>query len=538
MADRIEELFLKKFTSTELGAGTRHDFTSNSTTAFALKDVEFSQGSDNDAISGSVTVGKTSDFSASPSKFSTLGTFGALVDSLSGTAIMDIDSTLSIRPDAKVITYTDETVILENGGTTNNNSVGPLINQVTPIVNGNEETPVKTTLSPTNAGTGNVGNYQSGASKQYAIVHTTANGIKVWMRFAKGTSAYSYVYMVGMDDGNDYAYLQSTYTEHLWDGERFIYWYDGGYIYFFDLDDANITNPTTHGVTCHGRMTAASYSGSSYDHKFGSYHVSKHDGKKYFYQHFNSQNYGVIWELPSTTADGAACPKRWKTGSGAYSTNGTDPWGNNSGSAWVPYGLELNVSRNQYSMEQMSTFTDKLGVKRWMLWRRQNSYQTFLFTWRDEDMQALSNNSVLGSNDPNSNSAEGLRCVALSSFSHAALDFNTTYFNGNSGNGFLDSNSGYLGTGNPDWEAGTYGNFFVDGLTFYQGNISTNYNVFKIDLTKTSFPGLFVTGQYAPYENIFYVQLTTPSQATIDARTYTKAPALTVRVTGVREDRT
>jgi len=537
MADRIEELFLKKFTTTELGNATRHDFTTNSSTAFALKDVEFSQGSDADAISGSITVGKTSDFSASPSKFSKLGTFGALVDSLSGTAIMDSDSTLSIRPDAKSITFVDRKILIENGGTSNNNSVGPLIDQLTPLVNGNEEPPVTTTLSPTNAGSSD-GNYNTGAPKQYAIVHTTANNINLYMRFAKGTTNTSQVYMVGMDNGLDYAYLGTTYTEHVWDGERYIYWYDSGYIYFFDTDDANITNPATHGVTCHGRITAASFSASSYDHKFGSYHVSKHDGKKYFYQYFTSQSYGVIFEMPTTTADGATCPKRWRTGSGSYHGSGTDPFGNNSGSAWTPYYLDGQVSRNQYSMEQMSTYVDKLGVKRWMLWRRQDSYRTFLFTWRDDDMQALSNNGVLGSNDSNMNSSQGLRVIADASVGGAALGFNTTYFGANSSNAFIDSNSGYLATGNSDWVGGSYGTFYVDELTLYQGNSSSNYNVFKIDLTQTSFPGLFTTDQYQPYQNIFYVQLTTPSQATIDSRTYTKAPALTVRVTGVREDRT
>ena len=242
--------------------------------------------------------------------------------------------------------------------------------------------------------------------------------------------------------------------------------------------------------------------------------------------------------MPTTTADGASCPKRWRTGNGSYSGNGTDPFGNNSGNAWTPYYLDNQVSRNQYSMEQLSTYVDKLGVKRWMLWRRQDSYRTFLFTWRDEDMQALSNNGVLGSNDPNMNSSQGLRALALNSVGTAALGFNTTYFNGNSSNAFIDSYSSYLGTGNSDWQNGNYGTFYVDELTLYQGNVSANYNVFKIDLTQTSFPGLFTTNQYQPYENIFYVQITTPSQATIDSRTYTKAPALTVRVTGVREDRT
>ena len=534
MADRIEELFLKEYTQTELENATRHDFTTNSSTAYVIKDIEFKQGSDNQSVSGTVTVGKTSDLSAG--KFSKLGQFGSLVDSLSGSAIMDADSTLSIRPTATTSTYKDETVFLENGGASNNNSVGPLIQLTTPTVNGFSETGITTTLTANNPGTGD-GNYNSW-TKEYAIVHTTANNIKIYMRFYKGSSAYSYVNIVGMDNGTDYAALTSTYTEHVWDGERYIYWYDGGYIYFFDTDNANITNPATHGVTCHGRMqTNFAGSAQSYDHRFAAYHVSAHDGKKYFSQYFNSQSYGVIFEMPTTTSDGATCPKRWRTGNGSYHGSGTDPFGNNSGNAWTPYYLTQQVSRNEYSMEQISTFTDKLGVKRWMMWRRHDAYRIWLFTWRDQDMQSLANNGILGSNDPNMNSSQGIRCIALGSVTDAALGWNATYFSGNTSNAFISSATANLGAGNSDLQNNSYGTFYVDGLTLFFSNVSQDYNVFKIDLTKTSFPGLFTSGQYNPYHNNYYVQFSTPSASTIASRTYLNAPALTVRATGIKEDR-
>ena len=535
MADRIEELFLKEFTSAELIAGTRHDFTTDSSTAYAVKDVEFTQGSDDDAVSGSVTASKTTDFSAG--KFSTLGTFGSRVDSLSGSAVLDVSSTLSIRPDAKAISYKDVKLQLDNSN--NANQVGPIVEYLKPTVNGNAESVTTTAQVATGAGS-SPGNFTSGMVKEYSIVHTNANGIKLYIRFAKGQYNTSGVYIVGMDNSTNYASFTSTYTEHLWDGERYIYWADNDYIYFFDTDDANITNPSNHSTTCHGRMTVTgipTLSPQSYDHRRGSITTSAHDGKTYVYQWYNSQQYGIVVELPSTISDGGTCPKFWKTGSGSYGASGTDPFGNNSGSAWNMYAYNNNVSEGQYTIHQITTFTDLKSVKRWAIMMRNTSDEAVWLMWKDADMQALASGDILGSNDSNINSTDGITCISTASLSDDALLWNTVYFSASSQNAFMHSGGSYLGTGNSDWQSGSYNVIWLDGITVYQGNTSSNYNVFEIDLTQTSFPALFTTNEYTPYQNNFWMMGVTPSQATIDARTYTKAPSLTVRCTGVKEDR-
>lgn len=540
MADRIEELFLKKFTSTEIQAGTRHDFTTDANTAYVIKDIETTQGSDTFPIAGSVTAGKTTDFSAG--RFSRIGQFGSLVDSLSGSAILDASSTLSIRPTAQSINFRDVLMQIDNsqGATT---AAGPVINYVLPSVNGVEDTSLKTETSVSASNPGSTrGNFSTSHSDEFSIIHTNANGVKLYMRFTKANSSSSYVHIVGADNGTDYVTLDqiSTYNGHVWDGLRYIYWVAQGYIYYYDTDASDLTAAGhSSGYKCHGRMTApyTNYSNSTYDHKTTDYHQSNHDGKKYIYQYFTSSQVGTITQLPDTIADNATCPKTVFTNNGSYVSNARDVYGNNAGGAWNQYFTRNQSSVNQYMRSRMTTFTDKEGTKMWALFERFNSTYIWVYMWPESNMAATTSGGVLKSND-NNPANNGVILVSSTSASDAAkLNWNSTYWNHSSGNLNFRLGSSYIGSGNASFQSGSYGGMWFDGLTMYYSNVSGNYNVFKINFEETSFPGLFTDNQYYGGIGSFFMIAAEPDAATIASRTYTSAPGLTVRVTGVKEDR-
>ena len=539
MADRIEELFLKKFTNSEIEAGTRHDFTTDANTAYVIKDIETTQGSDTSPIAGSVTAGKTSDFSAG--RFSRIGQFGSLVDSLSGSAILDASSTLSIRPTAQSINFRDIILQVDNSQSATNDA-GPVIDYVLPTVNGVEETSIKTqtSVTPSNAGSTR-GGYST--SDEFAIIHTNANGIKLYMRFIKGSTTSSYVYIVGADNGTNYVTLDqiNTYTGHVWDGLRYIYWVNGNYVYYYDTDAADLTAAGhSSGYKCHGRMTSPynNHSNSTYDHRTTDYHQSNHDGKKYIYQYYYSSHIGTITQLPDTIADGATCPKTVFTNYGSYVGNGRDVYGNNANGAWNQYFTRNQSNPNQYMRSRLTTFTDKEGTKMWALFERHSATYIWVYMWPESNMAATGSGSILKSHDQNSTS-DGVMLVSQTSINDTGkLNWNSAYGNDSSGNWFFNLGSSYLGTGNSSWQSGTYGGMWFDGLTMYYSNVSSNYNVFKINFQETTFSGLFTDNQYYGSSGAFFMMAAEPDAATIASRTYTSAPALTVRVTGVKEDRT
>tara|TARA_B100000427_G_scaffold166906_3_gene138632 strand:+ start:1941 stop:3563 length:1623 start_codon:yes stop_codon:yes gene_type:complete len=538
MADRIEELFFKKFTTAEIEAGTRHDFTTDATTAYVIKDIETNQGSDTFPVTGSVTAGKTTDFSAG--RFSKIGQFGSLVDSLSGSAILDASSTLSIRPTAQSINFRDIILQVDNSTTLATNA-GPVIDYVLPSVNGVDDTSLKTEASVTASNPGSTrGTYNT--HDEFAIIRTNANGIKLYMRFTKGTSSTSTVYIVGADNGTDYVTLDqlNTYNGHVWDGLRYIYWVAGGYIYFYDTDASDLTAAGhSSGYKCHGRMTGpyTNYSASSNDHRTTDYHQSNHDGKKYIYQYYSGNQYGIITQLPDTISDGATCPKTVFTNYGGYVGNGRDVYGNNVGAAWNQYYTRNQSSVNQYMRSRLTTFTDKEGTKMWALFERHNATYIWVYMWPESNMAATGSGSILKSHDNNTNN-DGVMMLSDTSAADAAkLNWNSAYYNQSSGNMNFRTDSGYLGSGNSSWQNGSYGGMWFDGLTMYYSNVSSDYNVFKINFEETTFSGLFQDNQYYGSYGAFFMIAAEPDSATIASRDYQSAPSLSVRCTGVKEDR-
>ena len=108
MADQVKQLAFKDFSIAELQGGTAANvLTTNASTHYVIKDIEATQGDNANAITATATLGLTAGLGTG--QFTTLGTV-AQKDrvGLSGSAIMDASSTLTIRPTATTINFLDE----------------------------------------------------------------------------------------------------------------------------------------------------------------------------------------------------------------------------------------------------------------------------------------------------------------------------------------------------------------------------------------------------------------------------------------------
>ena len=547
MADTLKELGMKVFSDTEIQNGTRFDITTGSNEAFVIKDVELTQTSNGDAVAGTVTAGTTTNFGNGI--HSDLGSFGANVTNLSGSAILDVSSTLSIRPIAKTITYKYIRIFAEDSsGSTS--ATGP-INLITiPTVNGNSEPQTKTVLTASNPGSG-TGSYSSNVSGNFSIMHTNANGIELFMRFVSGSSSGNSVYIVGADNNTSYATVSSSYSRIMWDGNRYLFWLNSGYIYFFDLDDSNITNPTAHGNTAHGRMTlgasvnspTVSYNTTTYDVREGDLQVSPSDGKTYFYQFAGSQGYGLFAQLPDTIADNVVVPKFFKTSNGGNYTSLTPSgMGHNNNVYYNEYGLKNQTNfGTQYSWCQLFYKEDAVYGDRWFITHKANADEIVFFTFLDADMKSFTtNNSILGTNDSSggNHANYGLTSISYQDLSNPALGWNSSNFENNSWGAVLKFSSSYAQANISGLQDGTWNHYFFDGEIVYIASVtSSTFGVFRLDIKGTAGEQVVDTADHVAYRGNYFVAFPTPSQSEINARTYTKKPGLKVRITGIREDR-
>lgn len=544
MADQVKEFAMKVFTDSELIAGTRFDMTVGSSEAAVIKDIELTQGSDTQAVSGTVTAGTTANFGNGI--HSQLGTFGSGVTNLTGSAILDASSTLSVRPNATAIAFSDVKIYAEDGNATTS-AINPINLFTTPKVNGLSEATTQTVLTPSNPGN-SAGSY-NGYAGEFVINHTTANGIELYMRFARGASSGYYVYITGADNNTNYAQLSTNYSRICWDGKRYLFWMYDGYVYFFDLDDSNITNPNTHGTTCHGRMTVGnsvnsvwtSSNPSSYQQTAGDLKVSPVDGKTYFYQFLNS--WGMFVQLPDTIADNVVVPKFWLTGNGnSYGTINPSGLGHANNVYMNEYYLFSNFNGGtNYSWSQIFIKEDATNGDRWFIAHKKTGDEVMFFTWLDADMKNLANGGTLGTNDSSGGNHPnyGLSSISYQDLGKAALGWATSNFENYSKGAVLKWDSTYAGSNLPSsFQTGSNNHYFFDGETFYIANFSSNdKGIYKLPLNSSS-GELVVSGtDHVAYRGNYFIGFPTPTSTETSSRTYTKKPALKVRITGIREDR-
>ena len=118
-------------------------------------------------------------------------------------------------------------------------------------------------------------------SGQYTIIHTNANGVELLIQFGTSTSSQATFEVWNAATGVKYGHFMMNYGQPVWDGERYIYWFDENYsrLHYYDTDEstANLAQASTYGGGnganfYHGRInfngSAPSGSHNSYDNHF------------------------------------------------------------------------------------------------------------------------------------------------------------------------------------------------------------------------------------------------------------------------------
>ena len=557
MADQVKQLAFKKFTETELANGTAANIlTTNATTHYVIKSIEATQGSNSDAIEATATIGLTAGLASG--EFTSLGTVAkANRVGLSGSTIMDANSTLTIRPTAKIITYSDEKI---NQSLHNDNNPRIYGQSVFPSVSGKADTALnaETTIDKTNVTyTGQGYNLNVTPSRNYTVQHTNANGVDLRIQFSSNGNSTSR-FEIWNADGTYYGYYSDGYDAPCFDGERYIFWVDrnsaggGVRVRWYDLDEsttnllaANTTGGASGGEFWHGQTATwadspAIASSSTYDHHLRYFYKNRHtDGRRYLGGWASGNQNWFQCELPATlTNDSSTTPApKWLYLSGSsQNTNGTDPFGNNSGSTWNL--TRFIVSQYNPTDEAQVQLTYDPEKERYYLWICPTNNMWFLFTYTQNEWDSrTSGNRILNPQ----NDGHALRMV--STYSAAEVNISTNILQAYSSNNAyvpLRNTSVYQDLGNayPNRDCPVY----IDGKNWYfkddnSGNTATYRKAVKADVfnkTLTNmFPNTSVTATFIPD---LFVSFSTPSAATIASRNYSIAPSLKIRVTGILSD--
>ena len=219
-----------------------------------------------------------------------------------------------------------------------------------------------------------------------------------------------------------------------------------------------------------------------------------------------------------------------------------DPFGNNS-TAWNMTAL-INSQQAPNSEAQMQLTYDS-AISRYMIWYSKENNIWWPMTFTQAELDGTSNGAQL-SND-GAGDTHGLRVVSQLSASSIGVDSNVAENGGNnnmkievgSDNGYMATTSGAYAGNN----AVTMSPAYVDGSNWYFRNINSSsdsaYKVVKVDMSNVTtavnlIPNTTIPSNVWP-SNIF-VGFAIPSSTTLASRTYTKAPTLKVRVSGILSD--
>ena len=550
MADQVKQLAFKKFTISELQNGTAANvLTTDSSTHYVIKSIEATQEYNDDAVSATATLGLTAGLSAG--EFTSLGTVAkANRVGLSGSAIMDSSSTLTIRPVAKSIAFADEEIqyAFESN---NNGSPRKFRKIVSPSINNTVESTLvtRTTIDKTSVTfSGNsytINNYPN----NHMFIYTRADGVNLRVLIHNHTSNGAGYEVFNADDGTYYGYYYTNYYQSHWDGGRYIYCFDPtnrSRLLYYDLEETltNLAATNTygggngqsfyHGLIRIGTGSDAipSYSASSWDNRRGAFFFDTTNSKKFISQYMANNSVFPIVEIPIETHTNynatANVTTKWVLG--ASSTNdssGTDPFGANSGQT-RSFGHSVNNYLGSNNTNIRMTWDNKL--KRYFFYPSSGD-DTYVATFTLDEYNATQNAAKI---DQGSN---GLYTVSYPSAS--TLGFGSWFSNDGNQNGKID-------LGNLGGSAGSNYSFTSSSERFYDGrklvNVSNTspQHIYKVSLLDASLEKL-TTGMtdaevnLNSYESFWYGH-SVPSSSVISGRTYTKAPGLKIRVSGVLSD--
>ena len=546
MADQVKQLAFKKFTTTELQNGTAANvLTTDASTHYVIKSIEATQGNNSRAVTATATLGLTAGLAAG--EFTSLGTVAkANRVGLSGSAIMDASSTLTIRPNPVTIAFADE-LLQYSQQNSSSYSKFRIINS--PQINGVTESALvsRTTVDKTSVSFSHnisMTNYPN----NHVVYYTNANGVNLKVMFTNGGSSSAGFEVNNADTGASYGYYQTSYCMAHWDGGRYIFmWHqnNGAQVLWFDLDETetNLASANTYGGSVgqgyyHGiiNLSGQGYTNfSSYDNRRSAFFFDKDTGQRFITQFMAGNTQYVLAELPSGTLTNYTSTTnavKWIGLGGGSWSSGTDPFGNNNGNAWNSAFWISNYNSNQNVQHRMTYDTDKQHYVLHFI----ESTSGAVFTFTKEEYNSTPQGSVL--EQGGQTSGYGLFMVGTASASN--MGFNSNWFtNYSSGNGRIN----YSNIPSYSTVSALYNdsNRWFDGdNNLISGDGNSPNHVYKINLntgaTTKLTTGLTDAEANQNYNRASWFGYALPSSSTIASRTYLTVPSLKIRVTGILSD--
>ena len=549
MADQVKQLAFKDFSIAELQAGTAANvLTTNASTHYVIKSIEATQGFNDDAVTATATLGLTSGLGTG--QYASLGTV-AKKDrvGISGSAIMDASSTLTIRPQAKSIIFVDEQyqISMENA---NDSNKWRIIK--TPSVNNTVDAGLtsRTTVDKTGQAFTNPQLTMSDYPNNFTIYYTNAHNLNLKILFRCHTTSGVGFEVHNADDGTNYGYYSVNYGMPFWDGGRYIFMWNNQSPYglkYFDLDETatNLASANTMGGGVgqdyyHGLISSSNTksSGGSYANRFCTFLYDRHNDKRFYIQYFSGNASCMMWEIPTgtlTNGQTTAATKCIEISRNTWSS-GTDPFGGNSGS-----NFNMGYVVNNYLQDYRAHFrlTYNKTLERYVLYMVNQNY-IYLCTWTLNEYNSTGDAAILDQGTTN----YGLQTVSVADPS--AIGVGSDWFvNYAQGNGRISTTDTQFTNAVTPFRRNqdTYGyssSLWFDNNIMYGKSNTSPRQLYSINLL-TGAPTLITTGLStseadASYGNLFWHGFGSPSATTQASRNYTVAPSLKVRVSGVLSD--
>ena len=577
MADQIKQIAFKEFTPSEITAGTPFNVQTGATDAYVIKSIEATQKIDTaeSAIEATATVGLTTDFNNG--KYVSLGNVAKQGKTGStGNVIVDSNSTFSIRPTAKTINFID--TVVDRFAYVSGSS-GTEITIKTPTVNGlSEPAEAAITTSATSFGSSIVSaGFVAGRPNQFiTLVENTKYTPTKTLLLAEhhnGTDTHTFTVCDYNGTTNYYTDVQG-YRQRDFDG-RFVYnhWSGTSAGVWDALAPASVTmsngGTQSRALTTYPNHFFMDYkneagdaislgSAGSYPRMICNYFTDV--GKRGLLVSPSMNSYGVhYFELPDWDySDSGGGPwaqanitnvpttKYYQIGnkSNSQQTN-IGPTSNRYNTSYVTNALASNMAQMCWYIGTSAASTTKRIV---FMQNGDNSTTTnrVYFLLADFETISTSNSAQIGGQ----NEAYGITPAELKSTFGWATD--AGWINYSSVLAYIRPDGfGSLTGSAARWDANS--RFHLDKDVLYFTNRMAHGTgegpVIAWNLKTNVVTGAITWADYddASGANLpnpdnknypSHMQyLLTPTTTEINARTYTNAPSLTVRISGVHEDR-
>ena len=578
MADRIKQIAFKEFTASEISAGTPWNaIQSGATDAYVVKSIEATQKLDtaDGAIEATATVGLTTDLNNG--KYVSVGNVAKQGKTGStGNIIVDANSTFTVRPTQKTINFKD--LHIERLAYVSTSSATQL-RQKTPTVGGTAETAESpTTVETTSMGTNFTGvSFTNGVGNQFlTFTENTKYTPTKKLAIAKTSDGN------GTNTFHVSDYDGTTNYRHETNGGSRQFDYDGRFLYnnwggqqagVYDTkapasvtcengasQNRALTNGPNHFYIRYKNAAGTQINmggNSSYPRCVVTY---TSDTQKRYLIVCNQQQDGLhLFELPdyddsdtgggpwaSSNVNDVPTTEYWQLGNrNATPSNQVGPNSNRYNTMYIINSYSYSGSYDSWTLGTSTAST----TKRILMYQNGNSSLTqnrlyFLMA----DFDTMSNAD--GSNVGGANEAYGMRPSELAS--EFGWSTSQQWTDQNSLQAYITNGAfGTLTGSAARWDPNS--RFVLDQDVLYFTN-RTAHGTGEGPVIAWNLKSNAVTAPitWAEYDNVAGTNLAnpdnknyhghmqyllTPTTAEINARTYTHAPSLSVRISGVHEDR-